>query len=183
MPGARITSGDRVTLRTVESEDIPFLQRGSVNPEIRYSLGTPLRNQEQFDVSDEKDTDRFLVCLEADDIGPGQPDLDSVTPPVSRVDDQAIDDVTRIGVVNVMDTDWKRPELGYWLVPEIHGKGYGKESVSLVIEYIFREYDTPAIGAEAFEFNDASRGLLESLGFTEEGRRRKLMFVDGRTVI
>ena len=179
MPGARITSGERVTFRTVESEDIPFLQRGSANPEIRYSLGTPLRNQEQFDVSDETGTDRFLVCLEADGTGPGQPDADSVTPPAPRADDQAVGDVTRIGVMNVMDADWKRPELGYWLVPEVHGNGYGKESVSLVIEYIFREYDTPAVGAEAFEFNDASRGLLKSLGVTEEGRRRKFMFVDG----
>lgn len=179
MPGARITSGERVTLRTVESEDIPFLQRGSANPEIRYSLGTPLRNQEEFDVSDETGTDRFLVCLEAADTGPGQPDADSVTPPEVRVDDQTVDDVTRIGVVSVMDVDYKRPELGYWLVPEVHGEGYGTDSVSLVIEYVFREYDTPAVGAEAFAFNDASRGLLESLGFTEEGRRRKFMFVDG----
>ncbi len=43
---------------------------------------------------------------------------------------------------------------------------------------MFREYDTPAVGAQAFKFNDASRGLLESLGFAEAGRR-KYMFVDG----
>lgn len=179
MPGARIMSGERITLRTVESEDIPFLQRASANPEIRYPLGTPVRNQEQFDISDDTGTDRFLVCLEATDCGPGQPDAENVTPSGTRVDDRADDDVTRIGVVNVMDTNWKRPELGYWLVPEVHGEGYGTESVSLVIEYVFRGYDTPAIGAEAFAFNDASRGLLEALGFTEEGRRRKFMFVDG----
>ena len=37
----------------------------------------------------------------------------------------------------------------------------------------------PAVGASAFGFNGTSRGLLESLGFVEEGRRRKFMFVDG----
>ncbi|RBI64602.1 N-acetyltransferase [halophilic archaeon] len=163
MPGARITSGERVTLRTVESEDVPFLQRASANPEIRYPLGNPLRNREQIDVSDEKGTDRFLVCLD-DDAGPGRPDEDDVTP---------------IGQVSVSDADWKRPELGYWLVPDVRGEGYGAESVSLVVEYVFREYDTPAVGAGAYDCNDASRGLLESLGFTEEGRRRKFMFVDG----
>ena len=88
-------------------------------------------------------------------------------------------DVTRIGQVNVTDADYKRPELGYWLVPTVHGEGYGTESVSLAIDYAFRTYDAPAVGAEAYDFNDASRGLLESLGFTEEGRRRKYMFVDG----
>ncbi|WP_440006622.1 GNAT family N-acetyltransferase [Halomicrococcus sp. SG-WS-1] len=164
MPGARITSGERVTLRTVESEDVSFLQRASANPEIRYPLGNPLRNREQIDVSDEKGTDQFLVCLDEDDAGPGRPDED---------------DVTRIGQVSVSDADWKRPELGYWFVPDVHGGGYGTESVSLVVEYVFREYDTPAVGAGAYDCNDASRGLLESLGFTEEGRRRKFMFVDG----
>ncbi|QCJ46573.1 GNAT family N-acetyltransferase [Haloprofundus sp. MHR1] len=164
MAGARVTSGKRVTLRTVENEDIPFLQRESVTPEIRYSLGNPVRAREQFEVSTERGTDQFLVCLEAKGTDP---------------DDTDETDVRRIGQVNVEDADYKRPELGYWLVPEVHGKGYGKESVSLVVDYIFREYDTPAIGAKAFDFNDASRGLLESLGFVEEGRQRGFMFVDG----
>ena len=181
MPGARITRGERVTLRTVESEDVPFLQRANANPGIRYPLGSPLGNRERIDVSDEEGSvDRFLVCLEADDAPPGRPDADGETPPgESRTDDFAVDDVTRIGQVNVEDADYKRPELGYWLVPEVHGEGYGVEAVSLVVDYVFREYDTPAVGAGAFDFNDASRGLLESLGFVEEGRRRKFMFVDG----
>ena len=162
MPGARVTSGERVTLRTVESEDVPFLQR-SVEPEIRYPLGNPVRNQEAFDVTDEDGTDRFLVCLEGD-AEFNQPDES---------------DVRRVGNVNVEDADYKRPELGYLLVPEVHGEGYGKEAVALVVEYVFRQYDTPAIGAGAYDYNDPSRGLLESLGFVEEGRRRKFMFVDG----
>ena len=117
MPGARVTGGERVTLRTVESEDVPFLQR-SVEPEIRYPLGNPVRNQEAFDVTDEDGTDRFLVCLEGD-AEFNQPDES---------------DVRRIGNVNVEDADYKRPELGYWLVPEVHGEGYGKEAVALVVE-------------------------------------------------
>jgi RimJ/RimL family protein N-acetyltransferase len=163
MPGARVTSGERVTLRTVESEDVPFLQR-SVEPEIRYPLGNPVRNREQYEPSDDDGTDRFLVRLD-EDTDPGQPDGD---------------DVRRIGVVSVEDIDYKRPELGYWLVPEVHGGGYGKEAVALVVEYVFRQYDTPAIGAGAYDDNDASRGPLESLGFVEKGRRRKFMFVDVR---
>ena len=164
MPGARVASGERVTLRTVEREDVPFLQRAGANPEIRYPLGNPLMNREQYDVSDEEGTDRFLVCLDGEDAGPGEPGEEDTRP---------------IGAVSVEDMDWKRPELGYWLVPEVHGEGYGKEAVSLVVDYVFRAYDAPAVGAGAYDFNDASRGLLASLGFVEEGRRRKFMFVDG----
>lgn len=164
MPGARIRSGERVTLRAVEREDIPFIQRAFTDPEIRYPIGNPLMSQEQIESGMEESTDRFLVCLDRNDVGPGQPDED---------------DVRRIGVVNVEDADWRRPELGYWLIPNVHGEGYGTEAVSLVIEYVFRVYDHPAVGAVAFDFNEASRGLLESLGFTEEGRIRKERFING----
>ena len=164
MPGARIERGERVTLRTVEEEDVPFIQRASANPGIRYPLGSPLRSREQIEDRDREATDRFLVCLD-DDAGPGQPDEGAVR---------------RVGVVSVEDADWKRPELGYWLVSEVHGEGYGTEAVALVVEFVFRSYETPAIGAGAFASNDASQGLLESLGFTREGRRRKYMFVDGK---
>jgi len=164
MPGARVASGERVTLRTVESEDVPFLQRVN-QPALRHALGTTVRDRTEIaDWLEEGDDDRFLVCLDGDEAGPGQVDAE---------------DVDRIGVVSVEDADWKRPELGYWLVPAVHGQGYGKEAVSLAVDYAFRAYDTPAVGAGAFAFNDASRGLLESLGFTEEGRRRKFTFVDG----
>lgn len=166
MPGARVTSTERITIRTVEQEDIPFLQRASANPEIRYPLGNPVMGREQYEISDERGTDQFLVCLE---------ERKSSHDP-SQADEA---DVTRIGHVSVMDADYKRPEIGYWLVPAVHGQGYGREAVSTVIDYVFRVYDTPAVGAQAFDFNDASRGLLESLGFTEEGRYRKFMFVDG----
>ncbi|ELZ24987.1 protein N-acetyltransferase-like protein [Halosimplex carlsbadense 2-9-1] len=165
MPGARIASGDRVTLRTVEQEDVPFLQRAGANPELRYPLGARLRNREAIDVSEEEaGTDRFLVCLDGEDAGPGRPDPD---------------DVRRIGAATAEGIDYRRPELGYWLIPAVHGRGYGSEAVGLVVDYLFRSYDTPAVGAGAFDHNDASRGLLESLGFVEEGRRRKFMFVDG----
>jgi len=164
MPGARIAGGDRVTLRTVEEEDVPFLQRAGANPELRYPLGNPLRTRDDFDLADDDGTDRFLVCLDGEDAGPGGPDAD---------------DVRRIGAVTAESVDYRRPELGYWLIPAVHGRGYGTEAVGLVVDYLFRSYDTPAVGAGAFDHNDASRRLLESLGFVEEGRRRKFMFVDG----
>ncbi|SIQ88946.1 Protein N-acetyltransferase, RimJ/RimL family [Haladaptatus litoreus] len=165
MPGAATQSSDRITLRTVEKEDVQFVQRAMANSELRYPIGNRLVNQTQLEEHIENDdSDRFLICLEEGEASPEQPN-------------EA--DVTRIGEVTVMDAEWKRPELGYWLVPEVHGHGYGKEAVSMVIDYTFRQYDTPAIGAEAYDFNDASRGLLESLGFSEEGCRRKFMFIDG----
>ncbi len=166
MPGARITTDGDVTLRSLEAEDLDFLQRSFANPEIRYPLGNPLGSRKKLEQRHEDgETPQFLVCL--DDAGPGTPDED---------------EVERIGAVSVDDVEWRRPDLGYWLKPEVHGQGYGKPAVGLVIDYVFRTHDHPAVGACAYEFNEASRGLLESLGFEEEGRTRRDRFIDGEYV-
>jgi [ribosomal protein S5]-alanine N-acetyltransferase len=164
MPGARIQRGERVTLRTLEEEDLSFLQRAYANPELRYPLGAPLRNREQLETWIDDDADRLLVCLDEPSADPGVPDKGTTR---------------AIGAVSVEDADWRRPDLVYWLAPEHHGEGYGREAVSLAIDHVFRAYDAPGVGATAYDFNDASRGLLESLGFVEEGRIRKDRFVDG----
>lgn len=165
MPGPLVRRGEGVTLRTAEREDRSFLQRACANPRLRHPVGNPVLNREQLAESREgDDADRFVVCLD-DEAGPGAPDGD--------------DEVRLVGGASVTDTSYKRPELGYWLVPEVHGDGYGREALSLLVDYAFRQYDAPAVGAVAYDFNDASRGLLESLGFAEEGRLRKFMFVDG----
>ena len=170
MPGPRITAGERITLRTLETEDLPFVQRAYANPELRYPLSTPLKNLDQLETwAEDEGTDQFLVCLDGDD-------------EASETAQEGEIDTRPVGAVFVEDASWRRPELVYWLVPDVQGEGYGKEAVSLVIDYVFRVYDTPVVCAGAYAFNDASRGLLESLGFEAEGRLRKERFIDGRHV-
>lgn len=168
MPGAVVSESERVTLRTVEEEDRAFCQRAFANPDIRVGIGNPVRSRAELgDVAEKDDGDQFLVCLDGDDAGLGAPDEDQVT---------------RIGWVGVDDVSYRRPELAYWLAPEFHGEGYGTEAVALLVDYTFATYDHPAAGARAYEFNDASRGLLESLGFEEEGTTRRDRFIDGEYV-
>lgn len=165
MPGARVTRGDRVSLRTLEREDVPFYQRGYADPELRYPTGNPeVKTREQVEaLYEDDDNTAFLACLDRGNAGPASVD---------------VDEVRRLGVVSVRL--WGRtPTIGYWLVPEVHGNGYGTEAVSLAVDYAFRTYEAPAVRAKAFDYNAASRQLLESLGFTEEGRLRKDAFVDG----
>ncbi|WP_435065673.1 GNAT family N-acetyltransferase [Halobaculum sp. EA56] len=173
MPGTRIVEGERVTLRTVEREDVPFLQRAFTEPAVRYPLGNAVRNREEIEEHfEEHDGTRFLVCLDGDEAG-SDPDA------VATDRDPSAGETRPIGSVDVADADWKRPELGYWLVPAVHGEGYGTEAVGLVVDYVFRVHDAPAVAAGVYAYNEASRGLLESLGFREEGRSRKHRFVDG----
>ncbi|MFC7074551.1 GNAT family N-acetyltransferase [Halovenus rubra] len=164
MPGAIVKCGDSVTLRVFEREDFPVWQRGGANPELRHLTGNPkARNRDQLEsVFESEDVEQFLICTNDD--GKQSP-----------VDGQK---VRQIGIAVLKE--WGRtPFLGLWLFPEVHGNGYGKEAASLLVEYTFKSYDTPAVRANAFDHNQQSRGLLETLGFTQEGRLRKDAFIDG----
>jgi Acetyltransferases, including N-acetylases of ribosomal proteins len=167
MPGAIVTEGDRVTFRTPESEDAEFLQRGQANPAVRYPLGSRIESREELDVTTGQDGGDYFVVTVADDGGPGTPETDTYE---------------RAGFVGIDDVSWRRPELGYWVAEEHQGQGYGTEAVALAVAYTFRTYDHPAVGASVYEFNDASRRLLESLGFEREGRTRRDRFIDGEYV-
>lgn len=167
MPGALAGQREELTLRTVESDDIPFLSRANANPELRYGLGWGVKSQAQLEAEFE---DRFghdilfLVCLGEGDPEPG------------RV---AGDDLDRIGLVFAGGGERSRPGIGYWIAAEHQGQGFGKTAVSFLIDELYRMYPHPAVSARTLPTNDASRGLLESLGFSQEGRLRKEAFWDG----
>lgn len=166
MPGPRVAVGERVTLRTTEREDVPFLSRQN-NSDLRLPTGNPVSNQASLAswVEDDfGDLTWLTVCLD-DGAVPGPADAD---------------DVRRIGAVGVEDHGRSRPELSYWLIPEYQGEGYGTEAVALSIDIAFQQYHHPGLEAKTFPDTEASRGLLESLGFTQEGRIRNAMYWDGR---
>lgn len=169
MPGPVVVSGDEVVLRTVEREDAELLQRSSTDPRIRYSLGSihhrSLSQQEEgIEHWVESDGNAvFVACVDGED----------------EADDVGDERTTPIGSFSARHVDGVRPWLAYWLLPEFHGEGYGREMAELGIDYLFETYDIHGISAGAYEFNEASRGLLESLGFTQVARRRESRYIDG----
>ena len=160
MQNTTFLEGERVTLRPVERDDAEFLQRAHNAPELRvpvgYSQPTNLAQVEsniEDDVESEE-TISLLVCL----------------------DDEPI------GYVGVNHLEWTTPFLAAWFLPEYQREGYGREAVSLLLDYVFSTFEKPGVHAHAFEFNEASMGLLESLGFVQEGRFRNNRFIGGEYV-
>jgi len=74
----------------------------------------------------------------------------------------------------------KNAELGYWLAKRYWGKGYMSEAVRLTVRYGFRKMKLVRIYARVMHPNVASTRLLEKVGFTYEGRMRKMVFKNGR---
>jgi RimJ/RimL family protein N-acetyltransferase len=58
-------------------------------------------------------------------------------------------------------------------------KGYASEAIRLVLAYYFRELRYQKVNAHVYSFNGASLQLHRKLGFRQEGRLRRMVFVDG----
>jgi [ribosomal protein S5]-alanine N-acetyltransferase len=160
MPGPAFLTGDDVTLRTIEEEDLEFLQTQVNDPEIRRPIGrsTPLNavQEREFFENVVCDDDSIHLLIVADSTPTGTIGLESI------------------------DRESRSAEIGYWIAPDHHRRGYGSEATALLVEHAFDQLGLHRISARVFDFNDASRRLLESLGFTEEGVHRDAEFVDGK---
>ena len=159
MPGPVFRDGESVELRTIEEEDLDFLQEGVNDPSVWRSIGalTPTNGPQ------EREFFENVVC-----------DDDSVNLLVAV-------DGAPAGTVGLTprDAEPDGAELGYWLDGEYRGHGYGCEAAALLTNYGFQQQGYHRISARVFAFNDASQGLLESLGFIHEGTHRDAAFVDG----
>ena len=69
--------------------------------------------------------------------------------------------------------------IGYMLVSNERGKGYGGEAVQLMVDYLFLTKDIVRIQAETHPQNKASSKVLEKAGFSKEGVIRKSFFSRG----
>lgn len=158
MPGPIFLEGEQVALRTIEEDDLEYLQEQINDPQVWRAIGRdrPVNaDQEQSFYED-------VVCAD-----------DNVTLMITA--DNAVGTVGLNGV----DTGNDTAELGYWVDPEHHRKGYGSDAANRIIEYGFQQLGLHRIEARVFEFNEASQALLESVGFVEEGVHRDAEFIDG----
>lgn len=165
MPGPVFLRGDRVTLRPPEREDVPFVQRCMNDPRIwRPALDVNPTNEEQCteffeDVLSGEENVHCLACVEEEPLG-------IVSLATSKY---GPDETSRA----------RSAELAYWFAPEHHGQGYGSDAAGRMVRYAFEDRNLRRLSACVGSFNDASVGLLESLGFEREGTLREAAWFRG----
>jgi RimJ/RimL family protein N-acetyltransferase len=87
-----------------------------------------------------------------------------------------------IGVVGYFKSNTALDSIDVWYAITIEkerGRGYGKEAVRLMVDYLFAHFRTERVGATSDIDNPASMGMLRSLGFREEGKLRRALFHHG----
>jgi len=87
-----------------------------------------------------------------------------------------------IGIVALINIDYKNRnaeciidigEKEYW------GKGFGSESLELLLHYAFYEMNLHRVYLKVFSFNDRAIHLYNKIGFQQEGSSRQSLFRDG----
>jgi len=159
MAGPVFLDGDDVQLRTIEEEDLSFLQAGVNDPQVWRAIGRP------HPVNGQQEREFFDEVASSDD----------------SVDLLVTVDGDRAGIVSLWldDGHSQNAELGYWIDPDHHRQGYASEAADLLTTYGFRQLALHRIEARVFEFNDPSQRVLESLGFRHEGTHREAVYIDG----
>jgi len=89
-----------------------------------------------------------------------------------------------IGMISLFNIDHinKNSEIGIYIIPEYQGQGYAKESLYLLLKFVFYELNMHKVYASILDFNVLSIGLFESVGFTCEGTNKEATYSMGKFV-
>lgn len=84
-----------------------------------------------------------------------------------------------IGVVSIFFISYvsKRVEISYILNPNYQGKGYMREALLMLVDFIFNNINFIRIQARCTEDNVASEKVLKSIGMKLEGKLEKYWFI------
>lgn len=143
----------RLTLRPGWIEDAPELARAIGQWDVVKNLSRApwpytLGHAEQF-LSSERVASEGLMIVAPQDEG-------------ARI-------VGCVGLRPIAGSGW---ELGYWIVPDCHGRGYATEAAGGLIEFAREVLRLPQIEAGFHVENPASGRVLQKLGFEPTGERR-----------
>ena len=90
--------------------------------------------------------------------------------------------VGAIGFIPREDVYKRSAEIGFWLGEKYWGRGIMTEALRAVTEYAFANFDLCRMYADVFEWNPASMRVLENAGYTLEGRLKKAVTKEGKTI-
>ncbi|MEN9336525.1 MAG: Spermidine N(1)-acetyltransferase [Bacteroidota bacterium] len=158
--------GHTVYLRALEPEDLEFLYAieneeaiwevsNTITPYSRFLIRQYLENAHQ-DIFEAKQL-RLAICLKGHE--------------------------EAVGLIDLFDFDpiHRRAGIGIIIRNEDHrGQGWGKEALSLLVNYAFTHLQLHQIYANIGEDNAASIGLFTTFGFRKIGVKKDWIFQQGK---
>lgn len=87
--------------------------------------------------------------------------------------------VGQLNVANILYGSVSNAVIGYWITPEVAGKGIAPTAVALVTDYLFNVVGLHRIEIDIRPENTASLRVVEKLGFRYEGLKEKYIHING----
>ena len=85
----------------------------------------------------------------------------------------------QLNVANVMYGSVSSAVLGYWVSPEVAGKGVMPVSVALVTDYLMDQVGLHRVEINVRPENVASLRVIQKLGFRYEGLKQRYIHING----
>ena len=85
----------------------------------------------------------------------------------------------QLNVANVMYGSVSSAVLGYWVSPEVAGKGVMPISVALVTDYLMDQVGLHRVEINVRPENTASLRVIQKLGFRYEGLKQRYIHING----
>ena len=160
--------GDKVRLRSFELSDVNEIMKHWNKMELRTLLGSvdrgpAARNQEEDWIKDtwklRQERKAFLFAIET------------------------VTKSSLIGGTGLFNLDWtsRSAEVGISIYnPDYWGKGYGVESLNLILRFAFQDLNMNRVELEVFDFNKRAHRCYLKVGFQDVGRKREARFIDGQ---
>jgi len=87
-----------------------------------------------------------------------------------------------VGGINLNSMDYKNGTFSFGIRVNRHhrNKGYGSDALRILLRYGFYELRFQKCNSSCLNINEGSIRLHESLGFINEGRRRRVAYTNGQ---
>jgi RimJ/RimL family protein N-acetyltransferase len=160
--------GKRVRLRSFELSDLDEIMKHWNNMELRNLLGATdqgpaSRNDEEGFIrrtwESRKERKAFTLAVET------------------------IVDNKLLGGTGLFNINWttRSAMIGISIYnPKYWGKGYGQESMNLMLGFAFQNLNLNRVELDVLDFNKRAKKCYLNVGFKEVGRRRKAHFIEGK---
>lgn len=154
--------GKKTIIRAINPDDLTYLLKWREDPEISSLLGNELpisfEMQKKWYEKTIGDSTKKKFIIETTD---------------KKI----------IGMIGIMSIDLKNRhcECGITIgEKENWGQGLALDALSVVIKFLFEEWNIQRIYAKIFDYNDRSIRLFTSLGFQLEGKMSDYIFTRGK---
>jgi RimJ/RimL family protein N-acetyltransferase len=158
--------GEKVRLRPLRAEDAEPIFAGRLDSPARADLQLGIELPASLDAI-RASLEKWLDCKESEGV---------ILFVVETLDGEYA------GGISLHSMDRKNGVFSFGVVIDAkhRGKGYARDGVEVLLRYGFHERRFQKCNSATAHTNSASIALHKGLGFTEEGRRRRRWFYNGR---